>query len=292
MVRILVSVGVLLALLAATGASARAPLSGAPSTLPGFKVLRVGPNGGTVWEGRITNRYLAADHRLSLVYLPPGYSPDGAYRVVYFLHGFWGAPSSFVYGLHFAEIADREITTGRALPFIAVMPPGGPMTKTTEDEWAGVWENYVVRNVIPWVDSHLATDPTQRSIAGLSAGGYGAVDIGLRHPELFDTMESWGGYFQPFLDGPFAHATRAMLDAHTPTLLVRSEASTLRRREVRFFLSTGRSGHGDVRASWTFDFARELARLRLMHRLWVLPDSSRGHLFRAQLPAAIDYASP
>jgi enterochelin esterase-like enzyme len=155
-----------------------------------------------------------------------------------------------------------------------------------------VWEEYVVHDVVPWIDSHLATDPTGRSIAGLSAGGYGAVDIGLRHPDLFDTMESWGGYFQPFRDGPFTHATKAMLDAHDPRLLVRREAAALRRRDVRFFLSTGRSGHGDVRASWTFDFARELATLGLSHRLWVLPDSARGHLWRAQLPAAIDYASP
>ena len=127
---------------------------------------------------------------------------------------------------------------------------------------------------------------------GLSAGGFGAVDIGLRHPGMFRTLESWGGYFRPFLDGPFAHATQADLRAHTPTLLVSREASQLRRVGTRFFLSTGRSGHGDVKARWTFEFAGELARLRLAHKLWVLPDAKRSHLFREQLPAAIDYASP
>src|SRR5439155_19898135 len=101
-----------------------------------------------------------------------------------------------------------------------------------------------------------------------------------------------GRVLPPVLDGPFAHATQAALRAHTPTLLVPRQASELRRLGTRFFLSTGRSGHGDVKARWTFEFAGELARLRLAHKLWVLPDAKRGHLFREQLPAAIDYASP
>jgi S-formylglutathione hydrolase FrmB len=259
--------------------------------VPGFTLVRTGPDGGTVWEGHIPNREVD-DPRLSDVYLPPDYSPTESYRVVYFLHGFWGDPSSFIHGMHFAEIADAQIAAGRAAPFIGVMAPGGPITKTTSDEWAGVWETFVVHDVIPWVDTHLPADPSSRAIAGLSAGGYGAVDIGLRHPRLFDTLESWAGYFHPFRDGPFVKADRAVLDAHDPTLLVEREAPVLRRRDLRFFLSTGRSGHGAVAARWTFEYADLLQRLHLHHRLWVLPAKDRGHLYRTQLPAAIDYASP
>jgi hypothetical protein len=109
---------------------------------------------------------------------------------------------------------------------------------------------------------------------------------------LFDTLESWAGYFHPFRDGPFVEADRAVLDAHDPTLLVAREAPVLRRRDLRFFLSTGRSGHGAVAARWTFEYADLLQRLHLRHRLWVLPAKDRGHLYRTQLPAAIDYASP
>jgi hypothetical protein len=268
---------------ASSGASPVA--SGLPAS---FVLIRTGPAGGTVWEGRIPDRQVN-DPRLSDVYLPPHFAPALSYPVVIFLHGFWGSPSSFVHGLHLAETADNEITAGRARPFIGIMPPGGPMTKTTEDEWAGVWENYVVRDVVPWVDAHFLTNPARRAIGGLSAG---AVDIGLRHPTMFHTLESWGGYFTPFHDGPFAGATQAVLRAHTPALLVSQGVRQLRRLGTRFFLSTGTSGHGDVKARWTFEFAGELARLRLQHRLWVLPLSKRGHLFREQLPAAIDYASP
>jgi pimeloyl-ACP methyl ester carboxylesterase len=284
--------GLLILLLAAAfvpAASSASPLAnGLPSS---FVLVRTGPAGGTVWEGRILDRQVN-DPRLSDVYLPPDFSPALRYPVVIFLHGFWGSPSSFVHGLHLAETADQEITAGRARPFIGVMPPGGPMTKTTSDEWAGVWENYVIRDVVPWIDAHFLTVPSRSAIAGLSAGGYGAVDMGLRHPTMFHTLESWGGYFKPFLDGPFVDASPSVLRAHTPTLLVSREAQQLRKLGTRFFLSTGKSGHGDVKARWTFEFSDELARLRLPHKLWVLPAAKRGHLFRTQLPAAIDYASP
>jgi enterochelin esterase-like enzyme len=189
------------------------------------------------------------------------------------------------------KIADQEISAARARPFVAVMPPGGPVTRSVQDEWAGPWENYVVRDVMPWTEKNFAIDPEHRTLAGLSAGGFGAIDIGLRHPGLFHTLEAWGGYFQPFLDGPFAHATRAELQGHTPTVLVERKQRELRRSGVRFFLSTGTRGHGAVKAQWTFDFARELGRLHLLHKLWVLPAPRRG-LYRAQLPSAIDYASP
>jgi hypothetical protein len=284
--------GLLIVLLAAAfvpAATSAPPLAnGLPSD---FVLVRTGPAGGTVWEGRIPDRQVN-DPRLSDVYLPPDFSPALSYPVVIFLHGFWGSPSSFVHGLRLAEAADTEITAGRARPFIGVMPPGGPMTKTTSDEWAGVWENYVVRDVVPWAQAHFLTVKSRGAIAGLSAGGYGAVDMGLRHVGLFHTLESWGGYFKPFLDGPFVDASPAMLRAHTPTLLASHEARQLRKLGVRFFLSTGTSGHGDVKARWTFEFVKELEGLRLPHKLWVLPPSKRGRLFRDQLPAAIDYASP
>jgi enterochelin esterase-like enzyme len=52
---------------------------------------------------------------------------------------------------------------------------------------------------VPWTDANLPTvaDRAGRILAGLSAGGYAAVDIGLRHPFMFSTLEAWSGYFRP-----------------------------------------------------------------------------------------------
>jgi enterochelin esterase-like enzyme len=173
------------------------------------------------------------------------------------------------------------------------MPVAGTVVHPDEGEWAGVWEDYVVDDVVPWVDANLPAIPAarDRALEGLSAGGFGAVDIGLRHPGLFGTLGSSAGYFRPvFHDGPFAHAGAADLDAHTPTLLVRREAAELRRDRTRFYVSVG-GNHGAVFTRWSISFARELRKLRLPFELWRLPRADRGHFWGTTFPSALLYAS-
>jgi enterochelin esterase-like enzyme len=262
----------------------------------GFSLAEQGPAGGTVWTGRIADPFMPSDRRDTYLYLPPGYSPQTRYPVLYLLHGFWGEPSSFIAGLHLDQIADPAIRDGDVRPFIAVMPPGGLPSGTksqrAKGEWAGASEDFVVHTVVPWADAHLPTIRAKRSraIAGVSAGAFGAVDIALRHLGLFGTAESWEGYFQPFLDGPFEHASAPTLAAHNPTLLVRKKARAIRAAGLHFFLSTGGS-HGSVKRSWTFDFQRELRSFGIASRLWAQPPGV-PNFGRNQLPAALKYAEP
>lgn len=251
-----------------------------------------GPDGGTVWQGRIPNGFAPWDHRASTIYLPPRYDAVRRYPVIYLLHGMAGNPFSFVDALHFAGVADRLIASGASSPFIAVMPVAGPMADPNGGEWAGVWEDFVIRDVVPWVDAHLATirSPAGRALEGLCAGGYGAMDIGLRHPHMFGTLGAWDGYFAPvFADGPFVGASGADLAAHDPALLVRREVQTLRRDRIRFYVSVG-GNHGDVLRVWSLRFAEELGTLGLPHELWLLPPRRRGHFWSATMPSALTYA--
>ena len=87
---------------------------------------------------------------------------------------------------------------------------------------------------------------------------------------LFRQVESWGGYFRPFRDGPLRLASAAGLAAHDPELLVRTDAPLLRSRGTRFFLSTG-PGHGRVNPAATVRFAGLLRARRLPYRLELLP---------------------
>jgi enterochelin esterase-like enzyme len=273
---------VVLAGAGATAADAALPASWVP--------VRTGFQGGVVLAGQIPSAI--PNMRPSAVYLPPGYNPSYRYPVVYLLHGLPGSPSSFYASLHLADVADSLIGFGLMPPFIAVMPWGGPSFNPEQGEWAGIWETFVVDSVVPWIDDHLPTIATSkgRALAGLCAGGYGAMDIGLRNPGLFGTLESWEGYFAPiFRDGPFAHASPAYLRANNPTVLVHSEAAQLRKLGVRFYVSVGGS-HANIKRSWTLSFAAKLASLRLSHQLWLLPPSERGHFWRATLPSALFYA--
>jgi enterochelin esterase-like enzyme len=263
----------------------------ATAPAPGWTHVRTGSGGGSVWVGRIPNTH-ARDTRLSAVYLPPRFDRRRRYPTIYLLHGLPGSPSSYYDALDLADVADRTVASTRR-PFIAVVPVGGPAVNAAKGEWAGIWEQYLVQDVVTWADRTLPTihDRRARAVAGLCAGGYGAINTGLRHPRLFGTLESWEGYFAPvFRDGPFARADAATLVANTPMLLVRSEAPLLHALGTRFYVSLG-GNHGHILRRWSLEFDALLGRLRLPHRLWVLPASQYGHFWRATIPSALAYAA-
>jgi len=274
---------------AAARAAAAPVLPAAP--VPGWTLVTTGAGGGTVWVGRIPDRQVA-DQRPSAVYLPPHFDRARRYPVIYLLHGLPGSPSSYYDALRLATVADQVISSTRE-PFIVVVPVGGPPANAEYAEWAGVWEDFVVQDVVPWADRNLPTIPNRqmRALGGLCAGGYGAMNMGLRHPRLFGTLEAWEGYFAPvFRDGPFAHASSAVLAENDPTQLVRRRASLMRSLGTRFYVSVGGS-HANIRRIWSLDFDALLARLRLIHRLWLLPAAERGHFWRATVPSALTFAA-
>ena len=256
----------------------------ASAVLPGFAPVAAGPNGGQVLAGPIPGT-----ERPGYVYLPPGFSTGGHYRTVYLLHGMPGSPSEFVAGASLLAWADPAIADGKVPAFIAVMPAAGPLPRYN-GEWAGPWETALVDHVVPWADANLPTIPTRsgRILAGLSAGGFGAADIALRHPNVFGTAESWSGYFTPLHDGPFKHATTAVLAANDPVLLARSEARRLRALGVRFFVSTGPFHSHWFKPAQTVDFAHELSSLGVRERLLVVA-SAKGE-YRVQLAAGLAWA--
>jgi enterochelin esterase-like enzyme len=254
--------------------------------LSGFLPLSSGPAGGEVLQGTFPGTV-----RPGLLYLPPGFTRAERYPVVYLLHGMPGSPSEYPDGTGLVTFADEAIAAGTVRPFIAVMPAAGPR-HGYNGEWAGPWERGLVDETVPWVEAHLPTiaGPHARVIAGLSAGGYGAVDIALRHPDVFGTVESWSGYFEPLRDGPFRQADATTLASHDPTLLVRSERGLLRRDGLRFFVSSGPSHSHWFKESATVGFAHELAALGLPVELRLYP-TLRGE-WREQLAAGLTWAFP
>lgn len=252
--------------------------------LAGFTRTATGPAGGQVLAGTFPGT-----SRAGFVYLPPGFDSLKHYPVVYLLHGMPGSPSEYLYGTELVQFADGQIATHTLRPFIAVAPAAGAR-RQYNGEWAGPWEDALVDRVIPWVDVNLPTIASARGrvIAGLSAGGFGAIDIAVRHPGLFAAAESWSGYFSPLHDGSLKDATREELAAHDPTTLVRAERRRLRHDGLRFFVSSGPSHSHWFKEGQTVAFARELRGLGLPVELRVFPNL-RGE-WRNQLNAGLSWA--
>jgi putative tributyrin esterase len=125
------------------------------------------------------------------VLLPLDYEKAGRFPVLYLLHGIYG------------DYKNWDTRTGlenyaRDLQIIIVMPDA-------DDSWytnsataaADRFEDYIAKDLIAEIDEKFRTihDGHQRAIAGLSMGGYGAVKLGLKYPELFIFAGSLSGAF-------------------------------------------------------------------------------------------------
>ena len=108
----------------------------------------------------------------------------------------------------------------------------------------GRYEDYLVEEIIPYIDRTFPTirDRSGRFIGGVSSGGYTALSIGLRHPELFTKI---GGHM-PAIDLSYEEedecyfTDRAMWVKYDPI----SIAKTLSVDDIKVFLDDGKDDEG------------------------------------------------
>lgn len=142
----------------------------------------------------------AVDRQLHLAaYLPPGYATSGLrYPVVYFLHGLPAGPSAYK---DIAWLRGPLDSLSRRAILVAPQAAGVEDSDPEYLDWGPGrnWETAIAKEVPNYVDSHLRTIANRRgrALAGLSAGGYGAVILALHHLDDFAAIESWSGYFHP-----------------------------------------------------------------------------------------------
>jgi len=138
-----------------------------------------------------------------LVYLPPSYGHSaGRYPVVYLISGYTGFGrmnmNVSAYTENIQERLDRLIKTKKISDMIVVMPDcltlyGG--NQYINSAGIGDYENYLIKEIVPFVDSNFRTLPQggSRCIIGKSSGGYGAMWLSMRNPDVFGLMASHAG---------------------------------------------------------------------------------------------------
>jgi enterochelin esterase-like enzyme len=143
------------------------------------------------------------------VYLPAGYAASGRrYPVIYALHGLPSGGRGYL-RMGIADWGRDAEATGRP---VIVVAPQGARSGDTDPEWhdwgpGRDWETAVAVDLRRQIDAHYRTIDSRRgrALIGISAGGYGASIIGVRHPRLFSVIQSWSGYFRatnPVGDAP------------------------------------------------------------------------------------------
>lgn len=180
------------------------------------------------------------------VYLPPSYgaSLDRRYPVLYLLHGIqdsdqtwtrtWPMMESRAPYTTIQSLMDLGVAEGRFGEFIIVMPDAGTRfggSFYVDSEATGKWEQFIVREIVNWIDGKYRTlsSAESRGIAGHSMGGYGAITLGVRYPEIFGAVYAmnpavlgWGGEISP--ENP---AFEAVLQARSAQDLLRAGPAAL-----------------------------------------------------------------
>jgi len=123
------------------------------------------------------------------VYLPKQYfTSDAPLPVIYFLPGF-GVNS--IVGVKVRADFDQVFT--KLPPAIVVIVPGNTRFGGgfyVDSAVAGNWSQFVVKDVVNYIDANYRTlaKRQSRGIAGHSMGGFGALDLAMRHSNVFGSV--------------------------------------------------------------------------------------------------------
>ncbi len=194
-----------------------------PDPPAGFNAKRDNIPHGDLTAVEYDSKSLGTRRRMR-VYTPPGYSTARKYPVLYLLHGIGGTDTEWTQSCHANNVIDNLLAEGKIEPMVMVFPDGNSSRTVADleaaaaaraaraggaappgggpgrgrggmnmDAWLTPFENDLLKDIIPYVDSHYSvdTDRDHRALAGLSMGGGQTLNIGLVHPETF----AWVGGF-------------------------------------------------------------------------------------------------
>jgi enterochelin esterase-like enzyme len=163
----------------------------------GFDARRDGIDRGKLEKVEYDSKTVGVK-RKGQVYLPPGYSRDRKYPVLYLLHGIGGNEYEWTRGGRANVILDNLYADKKAVPMIVVIPNARASKDFTknpfQDQGAfALFEKDLLNDLIPFVEKtySVKADRESRALAGLSMGGGQSLNFGLGNLDTF----AWVGGF-------------------------------------------------------------------------------------------------
>jgi hypothetical protein len=237
--------------------------AGSPRTLADALAVRpVGqavPRHGTLLQLTIPATTSHLHVMPAFVYLPPQYRSPAyahvAFPVVEAFNGSPGRPADWINGIRADAHLDSAIEQRLLAPAIVIFAPTNTgflrSLECTNTQDGLLDETYLTTDVRRWAVTHLRTAPGRWTAMGYSTGGYCALDLALRHPDLFDRAISLDGYGHALHDHYARGLWRDLADrlAHSPDWWLRNHAP----EQVALYLSAGTHDHdaaADALRTW------------------------------------------
>ena len=165
--------------------------------LLGFFYLLYVPNCASAATGRIECNSLPSKilaHPVNYcVILPPSYDADKTRRfpILYFFHGLGDNEQMFIHAGGFNLVQDLW-ERGQIGEFLIVTPNADATFYINSRDGKVRYEDFLVQEFLPGIETRYRARPgrANRGVAGVSMGGYGALHLAFRHPQLFSAVSA------------------------------------------------------------------------------------------------------
>lgn len=255
---------------------------------------------GTIEHAWIPAPSIHRQPRSVRVYLPPSYhEPQAArrrYPVIVLLHGWPGGDGNWLGQGRAAVTLDTMIARHGLPELIALMPnangPGihGRSRYLDPTDHSFDIQEFLSLDLVHWADSALRTrpDPGQRAVLGISDGAIGALNLALRHPEVFGAAGGLSGQYRlgrVWGEGRILGAepgATARRRAGSPYYQVADRVASLRTQAL--FLGCGNS---DAMAQDNRAFHARLDSLAVPHAFVETPGGHNWKVWKRLFPEAL-----
>jgi S-formylglutathione hydrolase FrmB len=279
--------------------------------LLGFFYLLYVPNCASAATGRIEcnslpSKILAQPVNYCVI-LPPSYDADKTRRfpILYFFHGLGDNEQMFIHAGGFNLVQDLW-ERGQIGEFLIVTPNADATFYINSRDGKVRYEDFLVQEFLPGIETRYRTRPgrANRGVAGVSMGGYGALHLAFRHPQLFSAVSahspaiidklpaftaptSGGSMRSRLLGATFGSPPDAAFwDHNSPLTLARSANMA----GVKIYFDCGdQDDFGFESGATALD--KILASRHIPHEAHIYPGRHDWQYFAEHLPASLEFHS-
>jgi S-formylglutathione hydrolase FrmB len=240
------------------------------------------------------------------VVLPPAFDADKArhFSILYFLHGLGDNEQFFVHSGAW-NLAEDMREKGELKDFLIATPDGGASFYINSKDGKDRYEDFLLQEFFPFIEKRyrVAAGRGHRAIAGISMGGYGALHLAFRHPELFVSVSAHSAALiekLPAFIGTTPNSPRARVlggvfgspadpafwDRNSPIVLAR--AANLAGLKI-YFDCGDQDDYGFDSGATALD--KVLTSRRIAHEFHIYPGRHDPGYFAEHLPASLLFAS-